>query len=1017
MDVSGEGKYLVCTYTKDVHKKKSKRWLDGKLRVQATRRGQLCDEEGHVLTEDSIPVIVDLEKGGGDAFVMSQAYLVQLDEVVLHGSSPEVQTNHHRHLVGGILGRAALSMGVKDKYVDGTGSRGFVRATHVKNEMQDNEPLGGNSVRQACGRNTSSVSHDCEKRENKVKPGLAEGENEREGKACGQDGNGGWRVGKKRRTTAQLIDILGLGGLQDGKEEGPAAGTGGGTTGEEKHELLSKYSTQEIGIQDAMEAPLKTLNGGKWNKEYGAYKPVKIMGKQSEVAFHGVGKVQSPVHDMIGCPGPNECMNPARRKLIPDSFNSQKEYFWVMRCAMYEELGLKLIDSVFKAFYKALDSCAKLNEVLEVQKIAKSVKVPYHGQCQLKIYKNNRNQSVNNNRSRKNKNDDCDDYCDDGQQKKEEKAFLILGASRMKSNGYHKNDVWILSNVPYFLYVRQGFVSSTVSTKPWACLVRSLWHGPNQDGKFEVEFISEKPPHIGKTTNVYAIQGPEASIELGMIDLLQNDQEQVPLLPSLLGLQQQPFQDNQQDSIWALPKITSLLSSLNDDQRLVLKHVASWNQERSKSPVCLVHGPFGTGKSQLLVSALHLLLSLRAQDQVGGKLHRARVLVCSHTNIAVDRVLLGLMESGITSFLRVGPLRRIHHQLLPFSLHASDSKVHASAISELKDMAKSATGERLRELQKEIEEAEKGSERKRKKMLKTTPIIGVTCISTALSVLEDQFFDVLILDEASQMTEPLSLAPIVRSKCKYIIAAGDPCQLPPVVCSPERVQGGGEGLMRPLFVRLASLGHPPYLLKTQYRCHPEISHISNTFFYDNKLLNGISSDDRPPLAKNLGAVSVIDVQGHESYKNKSILNETEARCVGATVKTLVQHGIPGSNIGVICFYREHVGAVSRCINALCSAGGEELTGLESIQVATVDSFQGAERNIIILSTATTNSASNFAADACRLNVALTRARSHLLVMGNMHALVKGIPAFCYIVSQSKSNGRYYMGGLPTSCLQ
>jgi len=504
-----------------------------------------------------------------------------------------------------------------------------------------------------------------------------------------------------------------------------------------------------------------------------------------------------------------------------------------------------------------------------------------------------------------------------------------------------------------------------------------------------------------------------------MIDLLQNDQEQVPLLPSLLGLQKQNFQENQQDTTWP-PKIASLLSSLNNDQRLVLRHVSSWNQERGKSPVCLVHGPFGTGKSQLLVSALHLLLSLRGQDRAGsagGKLHGARVLVCSHTNIAVDRVLLGLMESGITSFLRVGPLRRIHHQLLPFSLHASDSKVHASAVSELKDMAKSATGERLRELQREIEQAEKGSERQRKKMLRTTPIIGVTCISTALSVLEDQFFDVLILDEASQMTEPLSLAPIIRSKCKYIIAAGDPCQLPPVVCSPERVQGGGEGLMRPLFVRLASLGYSPYLLKTQYRCHPDISHISNTFFYGNKLLNGVSSDDRPPLAKKLGALSVIDVQGHESYKNKSILNETEARCVGVTVKALVQHGISGSDIGVICFYREHVGAISRCINGLRSAGGEELAGLESIQVATVDSFQGAERNIIILSTATTNSASNFAADACRLNVALTRARSHLLVIGNMYALIKGIPAFHYIVSQSKINGSYYMGGLPIACLQ
>ena len=476
MEVSGEGKYLVCTYTKDVHKKKSKRWLDGNLRVQA-RRGQLCDEEGNVLIEDVIPATVDVEKGGGEAFVMSQAYLVQLDEVMLSGSSQEVNANP-RHLVGGILGRRALPIGATDKVdklsMAGKESKGFVRAIHVRGEMQDNSKQLG---KQACGRNASHVSR---KNHEKVRPDLEE-TNEIKMRSTSQgNGSDGWRMGKRRRTTAELIDILGLGGCQD-EEQGHDAKQVG-TTEEETQKLLSKHGTEETRIQDAAKDPLKTLNGGKWNKEHGAYKPVKILGKQNEVASHGKGNVNS----MIRCPGPNDCMNPARKTRIPDSFTSQKEYFWVMRSAMYEELGLKLIDSIFKAFYKALDSCAKPNDVLEIDKLAKSIKIPYHGQCQLKIYKNNRNRYGNNNRSRKSKNDDLDgdDYHDDdGQQRKEEKAFLVLGASRMKSNRYHKNDVWVLSNVPYFMYERQGFVSSTVSTKPWACLVRSLWHGPNQDGK------------------------------------------------------------------------------------------------------------------------------------------------------------------------------------------------------------------------------------------------------------------------------------------------------------------------------------------------------------------------------------------------------------------------------------------------------------------------------------------------------------------------------------------------------
>jgi len=511
---------------------------------------------------------------------------------------------------------------------------------------------------------------------------------------------------------------------------------------------------------------------------------------------------------------------------------------------------------------------------------------------------------------------------------------------------------------------------------------------------------------MGRSARVYAIQGPEASIELGLLSLLGDPTSvSAPMLSHLLQLYKtDAISSPEPEGAMEEFREVSNTFNLNTHQAEVLSHVARWHTQPTHQPICLVHGPFGSGKSQLMVSILHLILALRRSKESTGGLSNARVLVCSHTNIAVDRVLIGLMRSGVSDFLRVGALKKIHHEILEYSIHASESKSHNTALGELKEMAKAASGQVLLKLQAEIAEAERGSDRKRKKMLKTCPIVGVTCVSTALSILEDQTFDILILDEASQLTEPLSLAPIIRSKCKYVIAAGDPNQLPPVVCSPEHVQGG-HSVARPLFVRLTDLGHSPHLLRTQYRCHPDIACVSNKFFYQNQLLDGITPEQRPPLAKILPAVSVVDIMlGQESYSHRSIYNDMEARAVASIIQKFLGHGISPNAIGVIAFYKAHV-------DALTSAVSNIQGGQDGIHIATVDSFQGAEKDIIILSTATSKP-SSFAADACRLNVALTRAKHHLLLVGNIHSLSKGIPSFEFILSRAKTHKGYFLGGLP-----
>jgi superfamily I DNA and/or RNA helicase len=153
------------------------------------------------------------------------------------------------------------------------------------------------------------------------------------------------------------------------------------------------------------------------------------------------------------------------------------------------------------------------------------------------------------------------------------------------------------------------------------------------------------------------------------------------------------------------------------------------------------------------------------------------------------------------------------------------------------------------------------------------PVVGVTACSSLLSALDGQRFEVLVLDESSQMVEPLSAVPLLRCQARFLVAAGDPLQLPPVVAAPPHVtatggaprQGPPHGLLRPLFVRLAALGAPPYLLRRQYRCHPDIAAVPNAQFYGGRLLDGCSREARASLVHGLPSLAFLDVRGQESY--------------------------------------------------------------------------------------------------------------------------------------------------------
>ncbi|KAK9809918.1 hypothetical protein WJX72_001732 [[Myrmecia] bisecta] len=750
---------------------------------------------------------------------------------------------------------------------------------------------------------------------------------------------------------------------------------------------------------------------------------------------------------------------PQRHVAVPDRLGSAGEYASCWAAALEEELNIRMAElakrfhavRLHKSSANGQGSTFKPKEgaaagpVLE--KRMRGARVPLYTDAELTMYQ----------RSKKALAEDAED----GQAKKATSIFLTLKSGREKSSEYHKDDLWVLSSGPTFDTPLATRVR--ITERQWVAVARSLWHGPNQEGRMEIEFLSGQPSDLKRSQPAFAIHGPDASLELSIVAALQDlHPSSLPVLPALLGSSPAPADprppveegqgsatDNQELSA-AVAEVAQQFG-LNPEQAAVVQQTDAWFQpayekQEAANPVCIIWGPFGSGKSTLLVALVHFLV--KAINEEGSALPHARILVAAHTNVAVDRVLLGLLESGFTDFLRIGPLRRIDKQLLGQSLHCSAAKSRTDAVSELKEMLQASTcAAEAACIQAELTAAQQGAEKRRKKLLKSVALVGCTCCSAGLPVLDGHTFDIVILDECSQMTEPLSMLPLLRAKCRYLVAAGDPCQLPPLIANPAQVTprpasapqpAAGRyarpapppaGLARPLFVRLTNLGHKAHLLRRQYRCHPDLSSIPNQLFYGGRLLDGCTALQRAPVLPDLAPLCFLDVRGSETYDplTRSASNRAEALAVVRVLQRLASAGVAAGSIGVICFYRAQValtqGLLASTANTSNSAHhADQETSADdyaAATIATVDSFQGMEKEVIVLSTTITRASGAFAADVHRLNVALTRARSHLIVVGSAPAVQGTAPAFAQILTRCrKLPGAYRPDGrLPSAALQ
>ncbi|MFS8009812.1 putative P-loop containing nucleoside triphosphate hydrolase, DNA2/NAM7 helicase, helicase [Helianthus anomalus] len=268
--------------------------------------------------------------------------------------------------------------------------------------------------------------------------------------------------------------------------------------------------------------------------------------------------------------------------------------------------------------------------------------------------------------------------------------------------------------------------------------------------------------------------------------------------------------------------------------------------------------------------------------------------------------------------------------------------------------------------------------------------------------------DFLVIDEAAQLKECESVIPLQLNGLRHVILVGDERQLPAMVQS--KAEFG-----RSLFERLALLGHKKHLLNVQYRMHPSISRFPNREFYNKSILDGANVKSKTYEKRFLdgnmyGSYSFINVTSakEEFDQSHSMRNVMEVALVGEIVASLFKQAVARKqkvSVGCISPYKAQV-------NALQEKIGKKYAGYENcftLNVRSVDGFQGSEEDVIIISTVRCNGKGSvgFLSNHQRTNVALTRARHCLWILGNESTLVNSGTIWKHLVVDAKNRGCFY----------
>ncbi|KAL3833010.1 hypothetical protein ACJIZ3_007746 [Penstemon smallii] len=380
--------------------------------------------------------------------------------------------------------------------------------------------------------------------------------------------------------------------------------------------------------------------------------------------------------------------------------------------------------------------------------------------------------------------------------------------------------------------------------------------------------------------------------------------------------------------------------SLNDDQRRAIIKILT------AKDYALILGMPGTGKTSTMVHAVKALL-----------MRGASILLTSYTNSAVDNLLIKLKAQGI-DFIRIGRYEAVHEQIQENCLSVMDM----------------------------------GSTQEIKQKMDKINVVAVTCLGISSPLLTNKRFDVCIMDEAGQITLPVSLGPLMFAS-KFVLV-GDHYQLPPLVQSPEAKE---KGMSVSLFCRLSE-AHPQAIaaLHCQYRMCADIMALSNALIYGNRLRCGSSEIENAKVRYRCSAsaptwlMEVLNpnqpvifintdlVPAYETNDHKAVNNPTEAFIIAEVTKALLLRGIEGQDIGIITPYNSQANLIRGAVS-------------EPVEIHTIDKYQGRDKDCILVSFVRScenprNNTASLLGDWHRINVALTRAKKKLIMVGSCTTL-------------------------------
>ena len=439
------------------------------------------------------------------------------------------------------------------------------------------------------------------------------------------------------------------------------------------------------------------------------------------------------------------------------------------------------------------------------------------------------------------------------------------------------------------------------------------------------------------------------------------------------------------------PKISGKFNrSSGERSELNPSQIGAKNAAMSRR-VTIIQGPPGTGKTHTAVATLAQL----AQEG------RGPILATAESNVAVDNLLEGLLELGVRA-VRIGRPVKVRETLRKATLDAQlenhpkqdeiaivrdeMDEVHR-ALPKLKGREKGLAHRDIQHNKKEIRRLEKEMIAS---VLDSAEVICSTNIGSGHRILDGRRFPIVLMDEATQAVEPSSLIPISKG-CRQLILVGDHKQLPPTVISKKAEHGG---LGRSLFERLIDVGIQTNLLDIQYRMHPVLREFPSARFYDDRLNDGCTAAERPAPAGILWPdwdhpFAFIPISGVEDEEQEggSRSNPIEAARIYDLVQGLLQPGdVTPSDIGIITPYSGQVRALSDIFDS--NKGRDEGGQFAGLEINTVDGYQGREKDVIIFSAVRSNpdGVVGFLSDQRRLNVAITRAKRGLVVVGDPQTL-------------------------------